>query len=309
MWPLRSLLFIPAHKTDWVQRVGRFKPDAVVLDLEDAVPHTMKLAARTLCREAIGLLKSQSIPAFVRINSWDQAGQEDVLAVATAGFAGVMLPKAHDVGQIRELDVTLAYVEGREGLPLGSVAVMPLPETAQGLADARDLVAASRRCCSLAGVAGGALEGDVARAMGFRPTLEGREQLYLASKMVLDARAGGAQWPMASIMGVAINDLDAVRMLAVRAKALGFTGAILIHPSHVAVANEVFAPTPEEVEYYAGLVEAIKAAESKGDAAVTYRGAMVDYAMLPRAHEVLRDAERFGIDPAPKPGVHDAASR
>lgn len=309
MWPLRSLLFIPAHKTDWVQRVGRFKPDAVVLDLEDAVPHAMKREARALCRDSIGLLKAQSIPAFVRINSWDQGGQDDVLAVATAGFSGVMLPKAHTVGQIRELEIALAYVEGREGLTLGSVTIMPLPETAQGLADARDLVAASQRCRSLVGVAGGALEGDVARAMGFRPTLEGREQLYLASKMVLDARAGGAQWPMASIMGVPIDDLAAVRALALSAKAIGFSGAVLIHPSHVAVANEVFAPTPEEVEYNAGLVAAMKVAESNGDAAIRYRGAMVDYAMLPRAHQVLRDAERFGISPAPQPDAPHAASR
>ena len=295
MWPLRSMLFIPAHKTDWVQRVDRFKPDSVVLDLEDAVPRDLKVAARPQCREAIGMLKAKGIPAFVRINSWGEGGPEDVMAVATAGFSGVMLPKAHDVGQIRELDNALAYVEGREGLPMGSIAIMPLPETAEGLADARHLVAASRRCCTLAGIVGGMVEGDVARAMGFKPTMEGSEQLYLASKMVLDARAGGARWPMASIIGTALDDLDAVRRLVTRAKAFGFSGAILIHPTHVAVANEVFAPTPEEVDYYAGLVEAMQAAEARGDAAVRYRGIMVDYAMLPRAHDVLREAERFGV--------------
>ena len=300
MWPIRSMLFIPAHKTDWVHRVDRFKPDAVVLDLEDAVPRDLKIAARPLCREAIGVLKQKGITAFVRINGWEEGGRDDVLAVAAAGFNGVMLPKARDVDQIRELDIALAYVEGREGLPLGSIAIMPLPETAEGLADARHLIAASRRCCTLAALVGGAVEGDVARAVGFRPTLEGVEQLYLASKMVLDARAGGARWPMASIIGTALDDLGAVRMLIERAKALGYTGAILIHPTHVAVANELFAPTPEEVEYYAGLVEAMNEAEARGDAAVRYRGIMVDYAMLPRAHDVLREAERFGIQ---RPGA------
>jgi citrate lyase subunit beta/citryl-CoA lyase len=113
--------------------------------------------------------------------------------------------------------------------------------------------------------------------------------------MVLDARAGGARWPMASLIGTALDDLDAVRRLATRARSLGFSGAILIHPTHVAVANAVFAPTPEEVDYYAGLIEAMAAAEAKGDAAVRYRGIMVDYAMLPRAHDVLREAERFGV--------------
>ena len=63
----------------------------------------------------------------------------------------------------------------------------------------------------------------------------------------------------------------------------------------MAVANEVFAPTPDEVDYYAGLIEAMQAAEARGDAAVRYRGIMVDYAMLPRAHDVLAEAKRFGI--------------
>jgi citrate lyase subunit beta/citryl-CoA lyase len=295
MWPLRSMLFIPAHKTDWVQRVDRFRPDSIVLDLEDAVPRNLKVAARAQCREAIGVLKAKGIPAFVRINGWDEGGRDDVLAVAAAGFSGVMLPKARDVGQVRELDRVLAYVEGREGLDFESIVIMPLPETAEGLADARLLVAASPRCCTLAGIVGGTVEGDVARAMGFRPTLEGTEQLYLASKMVLDARAGGARWPMASIIGTALEDLAAVRTLVTRARSLGFSGAILIHPTHVAVANEVFAPTPDEVDYYAGLIEAMQAAEARGDAAVRYRGIMVDYAMLPRAHDVLAEAKRFGI--------------
>lgn len=298
MWPLHSMLFIPAHKLDWVRNVARFAPDSVVIDLEDAVPPALKKEARGMAREGIGLLEKAGIPAFVRINAWSEGGPEDVVAVATKGFSGVMLPKARDVGQIRELDATLAYAEGAAGLPYRSVAIMPLPETAEGLQDARDLAAASPRCKGVIGIVGGVVSGDVARAMGFRPTVEGTEQLYLASKMVLDSRAGGAPHPMASLIGTALDDLDAVRRLATRAKALGFSGAVLIHPSHVKVANEVFAPTPEEVEYYSGLIEAMREGERRGDGAVRYRGLMIDYAMLPEAEAVLREAKRRNVAPA-----------
>src|SRR3954452_20624634 len=82
MWPLRSMLFIPAHKLDWVRSVERFKPDAVVIDLEDSVPPAMKAAARGMAREGIGLLQARGIPAVVRINEWDKVGHGDVLAVA-----------------------------------------------------------------------------------------------------------------------------------------------------------------------------------------------------------------------------------
>ena len=291
-WPLRTMLFIPAHKLDWVRKAGRFQPDSVVLDLEDAVPPALKKDARAMAREAIGLLREQGIAAFVRINALSQNGAADVSELATEGFSGVMLPKADTVEEVRELDRLLCHAEGSAGLPLGSVAIMPLPETARGLWAARDLAAASRRCRGIIGVVGGPVSGDVARAVGFRPSMEGSEQLYLASKLVLDSRAAGAPYPMGSLIGTALDDLDSVRVLANRAKALGYSGAVLIHPSHVAVAAEVFTPTAEEVEYYAGMIEAMREAQARGDGAVSYRGMMVDYAMLPHAEEVVAEARR-----------------
>lgn len=302
MWPLHSMLFIPAHKLDWVRNVARFAPDAVVIDLEDAVPPPLKKEARGMAREGIGLLAKAGIAAFVRINAWSEGGAEDVVAVATSGFSGVMLPKARNVAEIRELDAILGYAEGAAGLPYRSVTIMPLPETAEGLQDTRDLAAASPRCKGIIGVVSGTVSGDVARAMGFRPTLDGSEQLYLSSKMVLDSRAGGAPYPMASLIGTALDDLEAVRRLAARAKTLGFSGAVLIHPSHVKIANEVFAPTPEEVEYFTGLIEAMREGERRGDGAVRYRGMMIDYAMLPEAEAVLREAKRRNVAPAVRNG-------
>ncbi len=292
IWPLRTMLFVPAHKLDWVRKVGRHRPDSVVLDLEDAVPPDLKKQARSTAREAIGLLREQGIAAFVRINAFGQGAEEDVPALGTEGLDGVMLPKSNDVGQIRELDRLLCHVEGKVGMPLDSVAIMPLPETAQGIQAARDLAAASRRCRGIIGVVSGPVSGDVARAVGFQPTMEGTEQLYVASKLVLDSRAGGAAYPMASLIGTALDDLDGVGVLARRAKSLGYSGAVLIHPSHVAVAAKIFTPTPEEVDYYAGMIEAMKQAQARGDGAVSYRGVMVDYAMLPNAEAIVAEAAR-----------------
>ncbi len=297
IWPLRTMLFIPAHKLDWVRKASRSQPDSVVLDLEDAVPPALKKEARALVREGIGLLRDQGIHAFVRINALSQGGADDVPELATEGFSGVMLPKADSVEEIRELDRLLCHAEGKAGLALGSVAIMPLPETAQGLWAARDLAAASTRCRGIIAVVGGPVSGDVARAVGFRPSMEGSEQLYLASKLVLDSRAGGAPYPMGSLIGTGLDDLDSVRVLAKRAKALGYSGAVLIHPSHVAVAAEVFTPSPEEVKYFAGLIEAMSAAQERGDGAVNYEGIMVDYAMLPYAEQIVAEARRRQSSP------------
>ncbi|WP_137176458.1 CoA ester lyase [Roseomonas sp. AR75] len=298
IWPLRSMLFVPAHRPDFVAKVPRFAPDSVVLDLEDAVPPQHKIAARDHAREAMGFLRGHGIPAFVRINALDQGGLEDAIAVAAEGYAGVMLPKAATAQEVQDLDAALGFAEGRAGLPFRSVAIMPLPETAVGMCDARALAAASPRVRGLIGVVGGPIIGDVARAAGFRPTREGTEQVFLACKIVLESRAAGAMHPMGSLIGTALDDHAHVRTLAQRALQYGYTGAVLIHPSHVAIAHEVFTPTREEAEHFAGMIDAMRDAEAKGVGAVSYRGQMVDYAMIPHAEDLVRAARRFGVLPA-----------
>src|SRR5213075_1115766 len=91
-----------------------------------------------------------------------------------------------------------------------------------------------------------------------------------------------------------IKDLDTVALLARRARQLGFSGAVVMHPTHVPVVNSVFEPSDEEVAYAAGLIEALEAAQRNGVGAITYRGAMVDAAMLPMARQVVQEAGRRG---------------
>ena len=291
-WPLRSMLFVPGHRIDWVRSVKRFDPDAVVLDLEDAVPKALKTQTRRTVRDAIEILRGLEIDAFVRINRLDEGGSEDVLAVAAPGLSGVMLPKARDAKQVLALDGLLSFAEGQNRLEHKSIAILPLPETAQGLADARQLAAASDRVRGLVTVVGGPISGDVARAMGIVPTDHGIEQHFLWSKIVLDSRAGGAMFPMASIIGTKLDDHAAVRRLIQLARSFGYSGAVLIHPSHVAIANDTYTPSRDDVAYYQGLLQAMRDAEAKGQAAVNYEGQMVDYAMIPYAEEVVREAAR-----------------
>jgi len=109
MWPIRSMLFVPSHRPDFLAKVGRFKLDSVVLDLEDAVPPEHKRAARGQARDAIGVLTGQGIHPFIRINAIDQDGIADVLASTAPGLAGIMLPKATHADEIRELDQALSH--------------------------------------------------------------------------------------------------------------------------------------------------------------------------------------------------------
>ncbi len=218
--------------------------------------------------------------------------REDLAACVVPGLTTIMLPKADNVGEIAELHDLLSYREGLAGMRHGEVSILPIPETAKGLQNAHQLAAASARVAGLLTAVGGPIAGDIARAAGIRPTVTGEEQAYLQSKIVLDSRAAEARFPIAGIIGTPLNDLKMVEDLLRRAKAFGFSGAALIHPDHVKITNDVFRATADEVAYFEGMIAAFEEAERAGKGAISYRGAMVDYAMLPTAREVVEEARR-----------------
>ncbi|HQT78656.1 MAG TPA: CoA ester lyase [Rhodopila sp.] len=294
MWPIRSALFVPAHRRDWVGKAIRVSPGAAVLDIEDSVPPQFKPQAMDNLKGEIHELRDAGVGAFVRIQPLHEGTEGEIAAAVTDGLTAVVLPKVASPDEIRRVHDLLSYAEGRANVAHGSVGILPLPETAQGMYDAYNLAKASPRVRGIHGAVSGPVSGDFARAFGFRATMGGEEQLYLASKMVLDSRAGGAMYPIAGIFGTPQTDLEAVARLIRRARDIGYSGVAVMHPTHVAVANAVYRPTPEEVAYFKGLLEAFEAAEKAGLGAVSYQGAMVDYAMLPLAKEVLADAARAG---------------
>ena len=141
----------------------------------------------------------------------------------------------------------------------------------------------------------GARSGDVTKAIGYKWTRPGLETLYMASHMLLAARAAGIEYPLAA-GSLEVGDTELVRAQLQRAREVGFRGALLIHPSAVPIANEIFAPSQEEIEWNKGVLRAMAEAEQAGRAAVTYDGMMIDYAHVRNALDLLHQAEAFGID-------------
>ena len=292
MWPIRSALFVPAHRRDWVGKAIRVSPGAAVLDIEDSVPPEFKAQAMAFLKSEIAELKAAGVGAFVRIQPLHEGTSQELAAAVTQGLTAIVLPKARTVADIRHLHDLLSYHEGRAGLEHGTVGILPLPETAEGMRDASALAGASSRVRGIHGALSGPVSGDFAQAFGFRATADGVEQLYLGSKLVLDSRAAGAMYPIAGIFGTPMDDLAATERLIRRARDLGYTGVAVMHPTHIAIANAVFRPTPEEAAYFEGLLRAFEDAEKAGLGAVKYQGAMVDYAMLPLAREIVAEARR-----------------
>jgi citrate lyase subunit beta/citryl-CoA lyase len=292
--PIRSLLYVPGNKLDWMLKAPKYGADALIFDLEDAVPPEQKVASRAIIRQALEALAAQPRPRlFVRINGMTTGlARDDLAAVICPALFGVYLPKADGPEEIAQLDAWLGELEAAAGLEAGRIFIRPLLETARGHRECYEIAMASPRVAYLG--TGGGGQGDIARALGYRETPSGLETLYLRSKVLLDVRTAGITNPIGGLWD-RIHDLDGLRAHCERERSLGYQGLHAIHPSHVPIINEVFSPTPEEVAYWQGLVAAVEAGQRQGTAAVVYAGRMVDIAHLTHARDMVALAAQYGI--------------
>ncbi len=290
--PYRSLLYVPADKPEMTSRATRFGADAYVLDLEDAVAEERKPTARELVRAAITSLAAHGVGVFVRINAISTPHWlDDLRSVTVAGLTGVVLPKAQSVAQVAAIGLVLDTLEEAEGLEPGSIDIQLLLETAPGMELAYELMRSSPRVRSAFG--GAARDADVNRALGFRWSKEGRETFYVRSRILLAARAAEIPYPVTGTW-IDLDDLDGLREYAEQGRDLGYTGMYAIHPAQVAVINDVFTPTAQEIERARAIIAAMNEATEEGLGAVRFEGTMIDIAMVGGAESLLAFAEQVG---------------
>ena len=264
---LRSYLFVPATRTDRIAKAQAAGPDAVIVDLEDAVAPSEKAGAR----DALARDLPDASAVFVRINGADTEWfEEDLKLCAALRVRGVVLPKAERPEHIR-------FAAERVGS--GSV-ILPLIESARGYAEVGSLCAAMQ------------VQRLVFGSIDFQLDLgidgEGDELLYFRSGLVLASRLAGIQPPVDGVT-VEINDAERVRTDALRGKRIGFGGKLCIHPKQVAPVNACYYPTDEEIVWARRIVEA---AENAGGAAVAVDGKMVDRPVILKAEQIIRESGR-----------------
>lgn len=272
---LRSILYTPGHDPERIAKAPRYGADACCLVLEDSVPIAQKDRARSVTAEAIESLAADGHTVLVKINPIDEGGLDDVARIVQPGLAGLIVPKLRQPAEVERLDEALA---GHD------TTLLLLIETPRAALNAYDLALASSRVISL--IVGTAANGDMARELGFRWTAEGLERLHLRSKVLLDARAAGVEWPLDGIHPD-VHDVDGLLADAQRARDLGYRGKLVVHPKHVEPVNRVFTPTAEELAHHRRVLEAFRS----GTAAAVVDGRFVDIAMAKTARKILDSAE------------------
>lgn len=293
MKPVRTLLFVPGHRGSWAEKAIAKGVDGVILDLEDAVPADLKEEARAEVARTITRLREngETISVYVRLNPLDTGlTGDDIAAVAIPGLTGFSLPKLMGRDDIVKYDALVSYFEAKNGVEAGSIEFIANLETAESYAACEEIAKASPRIATL--FAGTARDADVSRSLGFTFTPHGTETLFLRSKAILAARAAGLEFPLVGVWQD-LSDPEGAANFSKMNRELGFKGQVLIHPSHIDVANEVFAPSQFEIDYYTGMIAAFDEAVAGGAAAVVYEGDHVDYAHIKTAREVLAYAANF----------------
>lgn len=286
----RSFLFAPGNRPRFVEKVAHCGADAVILDLEDAVPIAEKEATRHAVREALATISN--CPVYVRINplvaaaSFSQAiGAADLEAIVCGDLAGVILPKTETASDAVQAESILNGLEQERGLTLGAIDLIPIIETARGVHHAFEIADAGTRIKRLAFGAG-----DFTRDIGVRWSRREVESQYARSALVIASRAAGIEAPLDTVW-IEIRDLRGLTRSARMAKQLGFQGKMAIHPGQVEPINTAFSPTLDELENAKRVVAAFEAAEAAGEASIQLDGQMIDYPIVEAAQRILDMAD------------------
>lgn len=280
----RSLLNVPANRPDMLDKAVGYGADAVIIDLEDAVPAAGKAEARSVARDYVERL-SQYSAVLVRVNGLDsELLDDDLAAVVGPSLTGVQVPKVNSPVDVSALDFAVSQLERERDLQAGQVELLVSIESAMAVHFAYDILSASPRvgCAMVAAARHGDLHGDI----GFVSTDTEEELIYLRSAVLVAARAADVPYPIDGVYAD-IRDLDGFADSCRRARQIGYRGKKLIHPRQVEIANEIFSPTTQELDYFERVLDAMNLAEQEGRAVAVVDGNMVDIAMAETARRFI----------------------
>ncbi|MEL6125768.1 MAG: CoA ester lyase [Pseudomonadota bacterium] len=278
--PRRSVLYMPGSKSRALEKAEGLPADALILDLEDAVAPEEKPAARELVCDAVEARRFGPREVIIRINGLDtEWGEAELTAAAAAGPDAILVPKIDTADEIVDIADRMAAAGAPE-----DTAIWAMMETPLGMLNAADIAAAHPRlACFVMGT------NDLVKDLHASHTEMRLPLITGLGLCLLAARAHG----LAIIDGVynAFKDDDGLRAACQQGTELGFDGKTLIHPAQLAVTNEVFAPSADDIELAQIYVDAFEAAKAKGEGVAVVNGRIVENLHVDNARRLLAEAD------------------
>lgn len=308
----RSELAVPGSQPEMFEKAAKSDADVIFLDLEDAVAPDEKEKARKNIIKALNEVDWGAKSMSVRINGLDThymyRDVVDVVEQAGERLDLIMVPKVGTAADVYAVDMMVTQIEDAKGYSK-RIGFEHIIETALGMQNVSDIAAASKRNESLHfGVADyaastrarttiiGGVNKDYAvltdpDESGKRDSHWGDMWHYALARMVVAARANGLR-PIDGPFGD-LKDPDGYKAAAYRAAVLGCEGKWAIHPSQIALANEVMSPSDEEISKAQRILKAMQQAEADGKGAVSLDGRLIDYASIRQAEVLVEKARQI----------------
>ncbi len=277
--PFRSVLYIPGSKERALDKATSLPADAIIFDLEDAVAIDEKARARALLAETLQGSDYGQRAKLVRINALStEWGAHDVNVIAQARPEAILLPKVETAADVealaRLLDARPETAETR---------IWTMIESPLGALNALEIGRAPRMAGFVMGT------NDLAKDMHCRFRADRLPLLAALQIPLLAAKACG----LVAVDGVynAFRDVEGLRAECAQGRDMGFDGKTLIHPAQLDVANEVFAPAPEDITLARRQIEAFDAATARGEGVAVVDGKIVENLHIVTAKQILAKAE------------------
>jgi citrate lyase subunit beta/citryl-CoA lyase len=278
----RTILFVPGNKQKMVTKSLDVGTDALVWDLEDAVPLAEKDLARTTLCTALTNLATTPKPIYVRINSLGTGMlQSDLTHVVHPGLYGVMLSKSESASQVKEVDQALTTLEAARGLAHGTIKIHCILETCLGVLNAYPIASSSSR---VDGISFGAE--DFTLDLGTARTRDGLELAF--SRASVGLAAGAAKVMAIDTVYSDLNDEEGLARECRVARQLGYKGKFALHPKQIEIINREFSPSESELAYAEKVVGAFNKAQEANIGVITVDGKMIDPPVVERARQLLR---------------------
>jgi len=288
----RSRLYLPGSEPKYFINARLHAPDAIILDLEDAVHPAEKDAARILVRNALRAVDFGAAERMVRINQLP-LGHEDLEEVVPEAPDVVLIPKVEQAEQVLAVEERVSEIAARckIGRPIWLMCIL---ESALGIENAFAIATASRSMISMSI----GLE-DYTADLGVVKTAEGRESLYARTRLVNAAHAARIQ--ASDSVYSDVGDMEGLARWAESARTLGFEGMGGIHPLQIPVIHQAFAPSQAEIEKALKIVAAFEEAQQRGLGVVSLGAKMIDPPVVARALKLVERARQMGLFPTSEP--------
>ena len=285
----RTMMFLNAQKPGLIKDPYIYKPDSIMLDLEDAVAENQKDVARFSLYHALKEINYRGCERVVRINGLDTPyWEEDIHCAVAGGCDAIRIPKTESALDVQRVETVVEECEKKYGIPEGQTLIMAAIESARGVMKALDICEASERMFGIA-LSGG----DYTKDLQTHITGTGLELMGARQNMIIAARAAGVQ--CFDTVYTNLDDMDGFRRDVETIHLMGFDGKSIINPRQINIVHEIFTPTQKDIIFAEKVVKEIDEKKKLGIGVFTVDGKMIDIAFYDGAKRTIELAKASGV--------------